>query len=314
MKLIKNIQTNIINKVKDEITESGKVSLSVLREDLNHPIIQGNKLRKLYYNLLNAKKKENTTLLTLGGAYSNHLLSVAYAGKEYGFNTIGIVRGEETFPLNYTLSECKNYGMELHYIDRAIYKLRDTQDFKDYLREKYGFFYLIPEGGTNYYAVNGCMEIVPNHEEYDFICCPMGTGGTIAGITISNNNTSRIIGFPALKGGEFLKKDTFYHINSVINDEETSKELMKSLTINCDFHFGGYAKINKDLINFVRNFYVKHQIKWDLIYNGKMAYGVYELIKQNYFPKGSRILVIHTGGIQGIKGLEERHNIKIYEN
>lgn len=307
------METSLIERINEQLFETKNVIVDVLREDLNHPIIQGNKLRKLHYNLKNAKKKGNKTLLTFGGAYSNHILAVAQAGKEYGFKTIGIIRGEETLPLNYTLRNSKELGMELSYIDRTTYRLKHTQDFKDYLRNRYGSFYLIPEGGSNYYAINGCMEIIPNQNDYDYICCPMGTGGTVSGIIISNKNNSKVIGFPALKGGDFLIDEVSNFINEVVNDKETTSDLMKSFSLISKYHFGGYAKINEELINFVRSFYKSHNIKWDLIYNGKMAYGVYNMIEEDYFPENSKILLIHTGGIQGINGFEERNKYVIYE-
>ncbi len=289
------------------------IEVSVLRDDLNHPIIQGNKFWKLKYNISNAQKKGNSTILTFGGAYSNHILAVAQAGKEFGFNTIGIIRGEENLPLNFTLKTATELGMQLHYIDRTTYKIKHTQDFKDYLRNIYGAFYLIPEGGTNYYAVNGCMEIIKDSSLYDYVCCPIGTGGTISGITIANKNQSKVIGFPALKNGDFLKDEVHSQINSVTQDEELTDILMESFSLQTDYHFGGYAKINEELINFVREFNSIHGFKWDLIYNGKMAFGVFDLIKKNHFPKGSKILLVHTGGLQGINGLEERFKRKIYE-
>lgn len=301
------------NRLKEKLFLNKNVIVDVLREDLNHPVIQGNKLRKLTYNLKNAKKKGNKTLLTFGGAYSNHILAVAQAGKEFGFKTIGIIRGEETLPLNYTLRNCIELGMGIQYIDRTSYKLKDTPDFKDYLRNAYGSFYLIPEGGSNYYAINGCMEIIPKDNDYDYICCPIGTGGTIAGITISNQNKSKILGFPALKGGDFLKKEVANFVNEVVNESETTNDLMQSLSIISEYHFGGYAKIKEELINFVRDFYQTHDFKWDLIYNGKMAYGVYDMIEKDYFPKESKILLVHTGGLQGINGFEERNKRVIYE-
>lgn len=289
------------------------IEVSVLRDDLNHPIIQGNKFWKLKYNISNAQKKGNSTILTFGGAYSNHILAVAQAGKEFGFKTIGIIRGEENLPLNFTLKTATELGMQLHYIDRTTYKIKHTQDFKDYLRNIYGAFYLIPEGGTNYYAVNGCMEIIKDSSLYDYVCCPIGTGGTISGITIANKNQSKVIGFPALKNGDFLKDEVHSQINSVTQDEELTDILMESFSLQTDYHFGGYAKINEELINFVREFNSIHGFKWDLIYNGKMAFGVFDLIKKNHFPKGSKILLVHTGGLQGINGLEERFKRKIYE-
>jgi len=302
-----------ISLIKNPLLDEKNIEVSVLRDDLNHPIIQGNKFWKLKYNISNAQKKGNSTILTSGGAYSNHILAVAQAGKEFGFNTIGIIRGEENLPLNFTLKTATELGMQLHYIDRTTYKIKHTQDFKDYLRNIYGAFYLIPEGGTNYYAVNGCMEIIKDSSLYDYVCCPIGTGGTISGITIANKNQSKVIGFPALKNGDFLKDEVHSQINSVTQDEELTDILMESFSLQTDYHFGGYAKINEELINFVREFNSIHGFKWDLIYNGKMAFGVFDLIKKNHFPKGSKILLVHTGGLQGINGLEERFKRKIYE-
>ncbi len=302
-----------ISLIKNPLLDEKNIEVSVLRDDLNHPIIQGNKFWKLKYNISNAQKKGNSTILTFGGAYSNHILAVAQAGKEFGFNTIGIIRGEENLPLNFTLKTATELGMQLHYIDRTTYKIKHTQDFKDYLRNIYGAFYLIPEGGTNYYAVNGCMEIIKDSSLYDYVCCPIGTGGTISGITIANKNQSKVIGFPALKNGDFLKDEVHSQINSVTQDEELTDILMESFSLQTDYHFGGYAKINEELINFVREFNSIHGFKWDLIYNGKMAFGVFDLIKKNHFPKGSKILLVHTGGLQGINGLEERFKRKIYE-
>ena len=302
-----------ISVINSPLLDEKQIEVTVLRDDLNHPVIQGNKFWKLKYNISNAKKKGNTTLLTFGGAYSNHILAVAQAGKEFGFKTIGIIRGEETLPLNYTLRTATDLGMQLQYVDRTTYKIKHTQDFKDYLRNTYGAFYLIPEGGTNYYAVNGCMEIIKDTSEYDYVCCPIGTGGTISGITIANKNQSNIIGFPALKNGEFLKEEVHSQINSVTQDKELTEILMESFSLQTDYHFGGYAKINDELINFVREFNSIHGFKWDLIYNGKMAFGVFDLIKKNHFPKGSKILLVHTGGLQGINGLEERFKRKVYE-
>lgn len=303
----------IIHSITDSLLQEKKITVDILRDDLNHKKIPGNKFHKLKYNIANAIKKGNKTLLTFGGAYSNHILATAEAGKEYGLKTIGIIRGEKVSPLNYTLSKAIKLGMEIHYLDRTTYKIKHTQDVIDYLRNEYGSFYLIPEGGSNYYAINGCMEIIPKNLSYDYLCCPVGTGGTIAGITLSNQNKCKIIGFPALKNGGFLKKEVEQFINIVTSDMELTQELMGSLKLETAYHFGGYAKINEELISFVQNFNNKHQIKWDLVYNGKMAFGVYDMIAHNKFPKDSRILLVHTGGLQGINGIEERYSCKIYE-
>ena len=301
-------------KINSSILTEKEIELFVKREDLIHPTIPGNKWRKLKYNLAAAKKRGNNTLLTFGGAYSNHISAVANAGKEHDFKTIGIIRGDEILPLNSTLQHATNCGMELHYISRSNYKEKHTLNFIDSLRQEFGTFYLIPEGGSNYYAINGCMEILSQEEKYDFICCPIGTGGTISGLILSNKHQAKILGFPALKGGSFLTKEVKDYVNLVTNDSEITNTFMREFSLINDYHFGGYAKIKPELIKFNQDFYINHNIKWDLIYNGKMAYGVMDLIKKDFFPKNSKILMIHTGGLQGIKGLEDRLNFKLYED
>jgi len=301
-------------KIIDSLFSERGIEFFVKREDLIHPTIPGNKWRKLKYNLATAKKRGTKTLLTFGGAYSNHIAAVAHAGKEYGFETLGVIRGEEILPLNPTLLLAKECGMKFHYVSREEYREKHTQNYIDWLRNKFGTFYLIPEGGSNYYAVNGCMEILSPEDKYDYICCPIGTGGTIAGVILSNKHKAKILGFPALKGGEFLEKDVFDFVNLVANDQEMTETLMQNFSLITEYHFGGFAKIKPELIESNRDFYKKYNLKWDLIYNGKMAFGVLDLIQKNYFPKGSKILLIHTGGLQGIKGMEERFKIKIYED
>ena len=301
-------------KINDSLFTERGIEVFVKREDLIHPTIPGNKWRKLKYNLATAKKRGTKTLLTFGGAYSNHIAAVANAGKEFGYKTIGIIRGEETLPLNTTLSLAKDCGMEFHYISRTDYREKHTRDFIDYLRNRFGTFYLIPEGGSNYYAINGCMEILSQEDKYDYICCPIGTGGTISGIVLSNKHHAKTLGFPALKGGDFLEKEVTDFVNLVTNDPELTDTFMTDFSLINDYHFGGYAKIKPELLEFTRSFYKKHNLKWDLIYNGKMAFGVLDLIQKDYFPTGSKILLIHTGGLQGIKGMEKRYNFKLYED
>jgi 1-aminocyclopropane-1-carboxylate deaminase/D-cysteine desulfhydrase-like pyridoxal-dependent ACC family enzyme len=305
--------SSIIQKTEDLALVNSNIELFVKREDLVHSIISGNKWHKLRYNIQNAKKRGNTTLLTFGGAYSNHIEATAIAGKEFGFKTIGIIRGEETLPLNSTIKKAKECGMQLVYVSRAEYKNKHTQDYIESLREVFGSFYLIPEGGSNFYAINGCMEILNETDTiYDYICCPLGTGGTASGIALSLKGNQKLLGFPALKGGEFLLDEMKTFINMVVNDTETTQDVLNKVQLITDYHFGGYAKINEELISFLQDFNVKHNIKWDLIYNGKMVFGVYDLIKKGFFPKGSKILLIHTGGLQGVNGFEERFGFKMY--
>ena len=258
--------------------------------------ISGNKYRKLKYNLIEAKKLNHNTLLTFGGAYSNHLAAVAYAGQEYGFKTIGIVRGAELkdkYRDNTTLNFARENGMVFDFISRESYREKSTKNFLKSLKKKYGIFYLLPEGGTNELAVKGCEEILTfEDKQFDYVCVSVGTGGTISGIINSSLPNQKILGFPALKG-DFLKKDISKFAN------KSNWELIT------DYHFGGYAKINQELIGFINEFKKKLDIPLDPIYTGKMFYGIKELLRNNYFKNNSKILAIHTGGLQGISGMND---------
>ena len=276
-----------------------EITLHIKREDLIHPFISGNKFRKLKYNLLQAKAEKKSKLLTFGGAFSNHIAAVAYAGKENSLETIGIIRGEELASKileNPTLTFAQNCGMKFEFVTREDYKTKATNTFIEDLKGRYGDFYLVPEGGTNSYAVKGCEEILTD-EDYDFthICCAIGTGGTISGLINSAKAHQKIIGFPALKG-DFLSDD----IRKFAKNSNWEVQL--------DYHFGGYAKINEELIRFINDFYKQTNIPLDPIYTGKMMFGIVDLINKGYFPKGAKIIAIHTGGLQGIEGMN--NNLK----
>ena len=268
------------------------------REDLIHPFISGNKFRKLKYNLIQAKAENHDALLTFGGAFSNHIAATAFAGSEYGFKTIGIIRGEELeskINENPTLKFAQECGMQFKFVTRDSYRHKADVNFIENLKLEFGNFYLIPEGGTNELAVQGCQEILSQKDsEYDFVCCSVGTGGTISGLINSLFPHQKVLGFPALKG-DFL------------NDEICKFVQNKNWELITDYHFGGYGKVNAELITFINKFYSDNQIPLDPIYTGKMVFGVMHLINKNYFPEHSKILLIHTGGIQGIAGM----NIKL---
>ena len=275
-------------------TFPNSISITIKREDLIHPFVSGNKFRKLKYNLLQAKVENHNTLLTFGGAFSNHIAAVAFAGKEKGFKTIGIIRGDELASKvaeNPTLLFAQNNGMQLEFVSREDYRLKNEVSFLENLKQRFGNFYHIPEGGTNELAVKGCEEILtPEDADFDYICCSIGTGGTILGIINSVLPHQKVLGFPALKGN-FLKEE----IRNFVQNENW--ELVT------DYHFGGYGKVNEALIEFINQFYTENQIPLDPIYTGKMVFGVIDLIQNNYFPADSKILLIHTGGIQGIQGM-----------
>ena len=284
-----------INQEVDlSILNKKQVSLVVKREDLIHPFISGNKYRKLKYNILDAKQKGLDTILTFGGAYSNHIAATAYAGNLFGIKTIGVIRGEElsqNWMLNPTLSQAHRHGMDFKFISREAYSRKTEPSFLELLDKELGPYYLIPEGGTNLLAVKGCEEILtPEDKDFNVLCSSVGTGGTLAGIINSSLHYQRIIGFPSLKG-DFLKKDI---------RNFTAKE---NWEINTNYHFGGYAKVSEALIGFINYFKDKTNIPTDPIYTGKLLYGILDLVKNDYFKPGTKILAIHSGGLQGITGM-----------
>jgi 1-aminocyclopropane-1-carboxylate deaminase len=286
------------NSINQEVKLPDKdLKLFVKREDEIHPFVSGNKYRKLKYNVFEAEKSGHKTLLTFGGAFSNHIAAVASIGNGLGFNTIGIIRGEELeskISSNATLKFAQQNGMQFKFVSRDVYRNKTSEVFLNALKEEFGNFYLVPEGGTNTLAVKGCEEILNDDDaSFDYICCAVGTGGTISGIINCSKPSQQVLGFPALKG-DFLKQDISKFAT------QTNWELIS------DYHFGGYAKINEDLVTFINQFKLEHGIPLDPVYTGKMMFGVFDLISKNYFPKGSKILVIHTGGLQGIVGMNLR--------
>ncbi|GHC56688.1 1-aminocyclopropane-1-carboxylate deaminase/D-cysteine desulfhydrase [Ulvibacter litoralis] len=277
------------------VLNSNNVSVSILREDKIHPFVSGNKYRKLFYNIKKAEKKEVKTLLTFGGAYSNHIAAVAAAGKVCGFHTIGVIRGEElaNLPKNETLAFAEANGMQLHYVSREEYRLKEGELYLEKLKNRFGNLYIIPEGGTNTLAVKGCETILSEATKmYDYICVSVGTGGTISGLINASEAHQTVLGFSALKG-TFQKE---------IIQKYTSKN---NYNLIDDYCFGGYAKIDSELIRFINTFKEDTQIPLDPIYTGKMMFGVFDLLKKGYFKENSRILAVHTGGLQGIAGMNQ---------
>ena len=279
--------------------ENKNVSLFIKREDELHPFISGNKYRKLKYNLVEAFDQNQHTLVTFGGAYSNHIAATAAAGLEHGFKTIGVIRGDElannldkVLKENPTLKFASAHNMQFHFVSRSDYRNKTTPEFIAKLREKFSKFYLVPEGGTNELAVKGCEEILTEaDEQYDVVCSAIGTGGTISGLINTLKKHQKVIGFPALKG-DFLQKEIEKYV--LRND---------NWSLNTDYHFGGYGKISKELITFINKFKSETNIPLDPVYTGKMLFGIVDLIKKDYFSEGTKILAIHTGGLQGIDGM-----------
>jgi 1-aminocyclopropane-1-carboxylate deaminase len=278
-----------VQEIHDQQLSRAGLKLLIKREDLNHPFVSGNKWWKLKYNLEEAIRHHKQTLLTYGGAYSNHIYATAAAASELKLKSIGIIRGEETNPLNPTLTFAKNMGMELRYISRIAY--RSKQAHAQYVNELEEC-YAIPEGGSNLLAVKGVSEFGKKlGGNFDYLCCPVGTGGTLAGLIDAVDNTKTILGFSALKGGQLLTEEI--------------KKLLPNQEQNCrwelihDYHFGGYAKATVELLRFIDAFKTLHRVPLEFVYTGKMLAGIFDLISKGFFKRGATILVIHTGGLQG---------------
>ena len=278
------------------------VELFIKREDTIHPFVSGNKFRKLKYNIAEAKRQGKETLLTFGGAFSNHIAATAAAGKMAGFKTIGIIRGDElgkdvtkTLLQNETLRNAYENGMQFKFITREAYRNKTSEEFINQLKKEFGDFYLVPEGGTNALAVKGCEEILTNEDEkFNYICCAVGTGGTISGLINSAKNHQKVIGFPALKG-DFL-----------VDEIKPFVSKNNHWSIQNEYHFGGYGKYTEELIRFINEFKEQTGVLLDPIYTGKMLFGILDLVAKDMFPRNSKILAIHTGGLQGITGVNQK--------
>ncbi len=289
--------SEVVTEIDISIYNNKGCKLFIKREDLSHSFVPGNKFRKLKYNIVAAEDNGFSTLLTFGGAFSNHIAAVAAAGKELNFKTIGIIRGEELESKifeNTTLSFAQDCGMQLYFISREAYRQKTETNFINHLKKQFGDIYILPEGGTNALAVQGCEEILKNiSEKADYICVPVGTGGTMAGLVKASKENQCIVGFSALKG-------TF-------QSEEIEKYTSKTnFSITDAYCFGGYGKIDADLIRFINKFKRETNIPLDPIYTGKMMFGIVDLLKKGHFKENSRIFAIHTGGLQGIAGMNQK--------
>ncbi len=282
-------------KIQSKELEYEGVRILVKREDLNHPYVSGNKWWKLKYNLEVAKRTGQDTILTFGGAFSNHIYATAAAAKELNFRSIGVIRGEEVLPLNSTLAFAMECGMKLHFISRDDYRRKNDESFIEKLKERFGDFIAIPEGGSNSLALKGCAEFTLEKLSligFDYLCLPIGTGGTMAGIIQGLKGKRNVMGFSALKNGDFLK-DEVRRLQ-----QEYSAKVYDNWTIQTDFHFGGYARQTPELNQLIERMKRLFDLPLDPIYTGKMVAGVFAMIEKNLFPKGSTILILHTGGLR----------------
>jgi 1-aminocyclopropane-1-carboxylate deaminase len=274
-------------ELSDDRANSAGARLYLKRDDLIHPDVPGNKWRKLKYNLTAAREQGHNCLLTFGGAFSNHIRAVAAAGRYFGFETIGVIRGEEHQPLNDSLAYAVSQGMRLTYLDRSTYRRKTEPDVVAALLDEFGPCYVLPEGGSNGLAVRGCTELPPEIDiDFDVICCACGTGGTLAGIAAGlQHEQQRALGFAVLKGGQFLDDD-------VHRFQQEYGTVTNNWSIEYAFHFGGYAKRKPELDAFIADFKERHGITLDWVYEAKMLYGLFARISEGIFPTGSTIVAV----------------------
>ncbi len=301
-----HIKPTPLQHINEPLFREKGVEVWLKRDDLTHPDISGNKWRKLKYNLVEAKEEGLSTLLTFGGPYSNHIHALAAAGKLFGFKTIGIIRGEPSEEPTDTLQNAAKNGMRILFMDRAQYRLKNEPESIESLHVQLGEFYMVPEGGTNIYALQGCIEMVNEIKtDYDYICLGCGTGGTLAGVVAGLYGKKKALGFSSLKG-----KDTLTSSITELVQDFTDKTF-DNLQITFDYHFGGYAKVNDELIDFIKAFKQNHLTQLEPVYTGKMIYGLYDMIKNDQFPRGTKIVAIHTGGLQGLCGYKKEFENEI---
>jgi 1-aminocyclopropane-1-carboxylate deaminase len=281
-----------VRQIQIPCVENSNTSFFILREDLNHPLVSGNKWWKLKYNL-QAALKEKKSIVTFGGAYSNHIYATAQACRNLGINCVGIIRGERASTPSQTILEAEKCGMKLKFITREIYKKKNDSGFIEALYEEFPDSLILPEGGSNSLALKGCKEwaesILESNKKIDHIVIAVGTGATIAGLISGFNGLVNVTGIAVLKDGSFLNQS----IRNWLQNDPGKWQ------VHTNFHYGGYAKRNETVSSICRNFMAMYNIPLDYVYNGKMVSAVFDLASQGYFNESSNVLLIHSGGMQG---------------
>ena len=295
-------RTPIQELSKHPVVAQAGVRLLIKREDLNHPTVSGNKWWKLKYNLEAVSRTSNRTVLTFGGAYSNHIYATAAASSALGLRSIGVIRGEKHTLLNATLRFAAENGMLLHYVDRRAYRNKHSEEFQRTLNDRFGNFVVIPEGGSNQLALKGCAEFAVNElamEPFDHLYLAVGTGGTMAGMICGLQDTRKIIGIPVLKGGGFLEET----IGKFMID--FSGKAYSNWSLVTDFHHGGYGKTTPELIAFIHEMKTRYSLPLDQVYTAKLLWAVMRQIQSGAFRRGETIMMLHSGGLQGAHTLHD---------
>jgi 1-aminocyclopropane-1-carboxylate deaminase/D-cysteine desulfhydrase-like pyridoxal-dependent ACC family enzyme len=292
-------QKSIIQNLEEELFKNQFISVDMLRLDQLHPVVSGNKIFKLKHYLLRAKEEKKTNIVTLGGYHSNHLVATSFACNQAGLTSIGIVRGEKPKSFSNTLLNCVEYGMDIKFYPRVQFDALKKED----LENEFPSSVIIPQGGYGNLGAAGASEILTNHntKQYNYILASCGTGTMAAGLINSSSPEQHIHFFSALKNNFSIKNEIK---NLLIQPAEK-----KNYELHFDYHFGGYAKKNTQVFEVMNSFYEKHKIPTDFVYTGKMIAAFYALLKINFFPENSRILLIHSGGLQGNRSLKNNELI-----
>lgn len=297
MRLNLDIDENTpIQQIYSDSFKKRNLFISIKRDDQLHPLLSGNKWRKLKYNLLEMQRLGKTELVTFGGAFSNHIHACAAAGKLFNIQTHGIIRGPHLDSNNPSLQFAAQCGMQLKAVTRLEYKKRHDHDYLTKLQQRFPNAYILPEGGTNQAAIPGCKELAESLPDHDYLICPTGSGGTLAGLIEGRKTSTEILGIAVLKQAEYLMNEI-----KALSPKACQQTNWQLLT---QFHDGGYGKFSAQLWQFCKQMQSEYQLPLEPIYSGKMMYALWQLIEQDYFPSGSKIIAVHTGGLQGLSGLE----------
>jgi len=283
------------------------VRVQVKRDDIIHPIISGNKWRKLKYNLAHVQHNKNINgVLSFGGSYSNHIHALAFACYQHKIQCVGVIRGEEKYANNFTLTWARHWGMQLHFVDRKTYRRRHDADYLVQLQQKFPNYFIVPEGGSNELAISGVAEIInelSQQTDFDTLMTPTGSGGTLAGLIAGDCDSCscshRVLGVAVLKEADYLVDI----IKSLLPDSAKHHDNWQLLT---DFHRGGYAKFSPFDATRILEFNHVTGVDFEPVYSGKMVLAFLDLLEQGFFSQRESIVLLHTGGMQGIGGMIER--------
>jgi 1-aminocyclopropane-1-carboxylate deaminase len=291
-----------LQSISHPIFTKHHISVAIKRDDQIDNIISGNKWRKLKYNLRHAKSTGAKGIITFGGCFSNHIHAAAFACHQQNLPVIGIIRGEESNQDNYTLAWAKHWGMQLNFVDRKTYRLRNDESYLQYLQQQYPDHIIVPEGGSNALALTGVAEIIDElnqQTEFDTLMTPVGSGGTLAGLILGDKAQHQLIGISVLKQKDYLQSQ----VQSLLSD--TAKQ-WNNWQVMTQYHCGGYARFSRQDAEKIRQFSRITGIDFEPVYSGKMVLALLELIESGYFPPQHRIILLHTGGLQGLAGMFER--------